>query len=182
VFSSTSRLAPFVIPLLLEKLSSSVTDAKRDAMQTLEACLPVYASGQDRELAPFVPALIAALSHEVLTSLQPAGPGWSVAAALNFGPSNALWTQHVGGLKMNGPISASATPIGLNFTGDPRAHEASGVGLYSPVMRALHLPGSGNASPSAIEEDAKLPLVEVALHSVASLARVLSQQAQVCGT
>nr|QZX63208.1 DNA repair/transcription protein MET18/MMS19 [Halisarca dujardinii] len=42
VLASTPRFAEFCIPLLLEKLSSDITSAKLDSLQTLAMCAPVY--------------------------------------------------------------------------------------------------------------------------------------------
>ncbi|XP_073239400.1 MMS19 nucleotide excision repair protein homolog isoform X2 [Porites lutea] len=42
--ASTNQFAPFCLPLLMEKLSSDITDAKIDSLLTLSACLEVYQS------------------------------------------------------------------------------------------------------------------------------------------
>ena len=51
VVSSSSAFATYSIPVLLEKLSSSSPSAKKDAIETISACLPVYTSH------PFLPHL-----------------------------------------------------------------------------------------------------------------------------
>lgn len=151
VFAASDALAPLVLPLLLEKLASSVADAKRDAMQTLERCLPKFAAGPG--LSPRLAEIASALEREVLQhhDLGEEGGG---------GRAVSPWTAPVAGRG----IGASVSAIGLNFSGS--GHEdASGVGLYSPPR-----PGTSAA------ELAELPVTEVALHTVAALTRVLSQR------
>ncbi|KAJ3325165.1 hypothetical protein HDV06_004922 [Boothiomyces sp. JEL0866] len=42
VIASTPTFSKFAIPVLIEKLDSTSASAKRDAMETISACLPVY--------------------------------------------------------------------------------------------------------------------------------------------
>ncbi|KAI8372565.1 Dos2-interacting transcription regulator of RNA-Pol-II-domain-containing protein [Choanephora cucurbitarum] len=57
--SSTPYFAKFALPLILEKLSSTSGSAKRDSMETLAACAPVYGASA---LLPHI--------HEILDSLK----------------------------------------------------------------------------------------------------------------
>ena len=152
VFAASDVLTPLVVPLLLEKLSSSVVDAKRDAIQTLEHCLPTYAGPS---LSPLLADISGALERE---ALHPHDRG-----AGNGSATESLWTATT-----TRSVGASAGAIGLNFSGEGRLHDASGVGLYAPRLR-----GSQEDAAALAE----LPLVEVALHGVAALARVLSLRA-----
>ncbi|KAI8387304.1 Dos2-interacting transcription regulator of RNA-Pol-II-domain-containing protein [Blakeslea trispora] len=57
--SSTPYFAKFALPLILEKLSSTSGSAKKDSMETLAACAPVYGASA---LLPHI--------HEILNSLK----------------------------------------------------------------------------------------------------------------
>ena len=152
VFSANELLAPLVLPLLLEKLSSGIVDAKRDAIQTLERCLPIYARGNS--LSSFLVDISAALEREVL---HPHDRSSSVG-----GRAESPWTAATA---VRGGAGISASAIGLNFSGDGSHHDTSGVGLYAPLHAGF--------SAASLSE---LPLVEAALHAVASLTKVLSQR------
>ncbi|KAI7830250.1 Dos2-interacting transcription regulator of RNA-Pol-II-domain-containing protein, partial [Gamsiella multidivaricata] len=60
--SSTPYFAKFALPLLLEKLSSSSGSAKKDSMETLAACAPVYGSSA---LTPYAEELWSGLQNEI---------------------------------------------------------------------------------------------------------------------
>lgn len=60
--SATSYFAKFALPLIMEKLSSSSGNAKKDSMDTIAACAPVYGAAA---LAPHVNELFDALKIEV---------------------------------------------------------------------------------------------------------------------
>ncbi|KAJ3276734.1 hypothetical protein HDV01_002787 [Terramyces sp. JEL0728] len=52
VIASTSAFAKLAIPVLIEKLDSSSASAKRDAMDTIAVCLPVYGGAAFLEQLP----------------------------------------------------------------------------------------------------------------------------------
>ncbi|OAD79724.1 hypothetical protein PHYBLDRAFT_179221 [Phycomyces blakesleeanus NRRL 1555(-)] len=90
--AATSHFAKFAVPLIMEKLSSTSGSAKKDSMETLEACAPVYGA---TSLIPHIDDIFDALKVEVFhatdqtledTSLATIK---SVVAALATGVSNA---------------------------------------------------------------------------------------------
>ncbi|KAF8982331.1 hypothetical protein BGZ46_001445 [Entomortierella lignicola] len=60
--SATPYFAKFALPLLLEKLSSSSGSAKKDSMETIAACAPVYGSSA---LTPYSEELWSGLQNEI---------------------------------------------------------------------------------------------------------------------
>ncbi|KAG0328198.1 hypothetical protein BGZ99_005864 [Dissophora globulifera] len=60
--SATPYFAKFALPLLLEKLSSSSGSAKKDSMETIAACVPVYGSSS---LLPHADELWSGLKNEI---------------------------------------------------------------------------------------------------------------------
>ncbi|KAG0005423.1 hypothetical protein BGZ79_004840 [Entomortierella chlamydospora] len=60
--SATPYFAKFALPLLLEKLSSSSGSAKKDSMETIAACVPVYGSSA---LTPYAEELWSGLQNEI---------------------------------------------------------------------------------------------------------------------
>ncbi|KAG0363397.1 hypothetical protein BG005_000651 [Podila minutissima] len=60
--SATPYFAKFALPLLLEKLSSSSGSAKKDSMETIAACSPVYGSSA---LTPYAEELWSGLQNEI---------------------------------------------------------------------------------------------------------------------
>ncbi|KAF9960367.1 hypothetical protein BGZ72_007172 [Mortierella alpina] len=60
--SATPYFAKFALPLLLEKLSSSSGSAKKDSMETIAACAPVYGSSA---LTPYAEELWSGLQNEI---------------------------------------------------------------------------------------------------------------------
>eukprot|EP00947_MAST-08B_sp_MAST-8B-sp1_P004684 g4684.t1 len=130
VFSSTPRMAPNVVPLLLEKLGSTVDAAKLDALQTLEHCLPIYglegvlrfldelaeqiwqeaAHNQDPRVV--VAALSAARRLTALVASRGAGGLLAVAAAGGAGGAAAGAAGNVedGGVAMRMGSKASLPP------------------------------------------------------------------------
>ncbi|KAG0210627.1 hypothetical protein BGX28_009152 [Mortierella sp. GBA30] len=60
--SATPYFAKFALPLLLEKLSSSSGSAKKDSMETIAACAPVYGSSA---LTPYAEELWNGLQNEI---------------------------------------------------------------------------------------------------------------------
>ena len=69
VFTATERMAPHLMPLLLEKTESTSEAVKVDAIETLAACF-VDAAGANlfspAALSPFLPAICEALFREVI--------------------------------------------------------------------------------------------------------------------
>lgn len=63
VFTSTFRIARFVMPLLLEKLSSAILSAKLDALNALRRCVQAYGA---TALVPFVREVCDALRGEII--------------------------------------------------------------------------------------------------------------------
>ncbi|KAI9028306.1 Dos2-interacting transcription regulator of RNA-Pol-II-domain-containing protein [Phycomyces nitens] len=90
--AATSHFAKFAVPLIMEKLSSTSGSAKKDSMETLEACAPVYGA---TSLMPHIDDIFDALKVEVFhatdQSLEEAALAAikSVVAALATGVSNA---------------------------------------------------------------------------------------------
>ncbi|KAH7056582.1 Dos2-interacting transcription regulator of RNA-Pol-II-domain-containing protein [Linnemannia elongata] len=60
--AATPYFAKFALPLLLEKLSSSSGSAKKDSMETIAACAPVYGSSA---LTPYAEELWSGLQNEI---------------------------------------------------------------------------------------------------------------------
>ncbi|KAF9435406.1 hypothetical protein BGZ76_006356, partial [Entomortierella beljakovae] len=60
--ASTPYFAKFALPLLLEKLSSSSGSAKKDSMETIATCAPVYGSSA---LTPYAEELWSGLQNEI---------------------------------------------------------------------------------------------------------------------
>ncbi|KAG0348406.1 hypothetical protein BG004_005247 [Podila humilis] len=60
--AATPYFAKFALPLLLEKLSSSSGSAKKDSMETIAACAPVYGSSA---LTPYAEELWNGLQNEI---------------------------------------------------------------------------------------------------------------------
>ncbi|KAF8933133.1 Dos2-interacting transcription regulator of RNA-Pol-II-domain-containing protein [Dissophora ornata] len=60
--SATPYFAKFALPLLLEKLSSSSGSAKKDSMETIAACAPVYGSSA---LTPHAEEIWSGLQNEI---------------------------------------------------------------------------------------------------------------------
>ncbi|GAB5591220.1 hypothetical protein Unana1_06120 [Umbelopsis nana] len=67
--SSSPLFAKFAMPLLLEKLSSSSGSAKKDSMETIAECAPVYGANA---LLPNINELFDALKVEVFHATDPA--------------------------------------------------------------------------------------------------------------
>ncbi|KAG2210963.1 hypothetical protein INT47_000123 [Mucor saturninus] len=65
--ASTPLFAKFALPLILEKLSSTSGSAKRDSMETLAACAPVYGSAA---LLPSVNEIFNSLKLEVFHAID----------------------------------------------------------------------------------------------------------------
>ncbi|KAG0085141.1 hypothetical protein BGZ93_000833, partial [Podila epicladia] len=65
--SATPYFAKFALPLLLEKLSSSSGSAKKDSMETIAACAPVYGSSA---LTPYAEELWSGLQNEARDELE----------------------------------------------------------------------------------------------------------------
>ena len=61
--ASTDKFAPLAIPLFLEKLSSDLTEAKRDALAALRICLAKYSPAQ---LAPFLKDIWNGCKQEIM--------------------------------------------------------------------------------------------------------------------
>jgi len=71
--AATNQFAPFCLPLLMEKLSSDIVDAKIDSLLTLAACLDVYDSRFLFEyLEPLWTAIKSAVFHPVNSVLEEA--------------------------------------------------------------------------------------------------------------
>ena len=60
--SATPHFAKLAMPLLLEKLTSSSGNAKKDSMETLTECVPVYGSDS---IVPFLDDFWEYLKDEV---------------------------------------------------------------------------------------------------------------------
>eukprot|EP00736_Rhodelphis_marinus_P006610 Rmarinus@m.12887 len=65
---SVPAAAPHVIPMVAEKLSSSLLDTKMDCLQTLRICLPKY---DVEAILPHVPELWQALNAEIQPMVEP---------------------------------------------------------------------------------------------------------------
>ncbi|CAO3642299.1 unnamed protein product [Mucor fragilis] len=65
--SSTPLFAKFTLPLILEKLSSTSGSAKRDSMETLAACAPVYGA---EALLPSINDIFNSLKLEVFHAID----------------------------------------------------------------------------------------------------------------
>ncbi|KAI8971461.1 Dos2-interacting transcription regulator of RNA-Pol-II-domain-containing protein [Mycotypha africana] len=65
--ASTPLFAKFALPLILEKLSSTAGSAKKDAMETLAACAPVYGAAV---LIPHIEEIYTSLKIEVFHSID----------------------------------------------------------------------------------------------------------------
>ncbi|KAG2184461.1 hypothetical protein INT43_000370 [Umbelopsis isabellina] len=89
--SSSPHFAKFAMPLLLEKLSSSSGSAKKDSMETIAECAPVYGANA---LLPNIDELFDALKVEIFHATDAALEDTalvaihSVVAALSTGISN----------------------------------------------------------------------------------------------
>ncbi|KAJ7336489.1 mms19 nucleotide excision repair [Desmophyllum pertusum] len=71
--AATNQFAPFCLPLLMEKLSSDIIDAKIDSLLTLSACLEVYHSKYLLEhLEPLWTAIKSVVFHSVNSMLEEA--------------------------------------------------------------------------------------------------------------
>lgn len=71
--SATPRFGLSALPLFIEKLSTSLGEAKRDVLQTLKQCLPVYGEGNVRggpnqEAGGFIGELWEGIKVEVCVS------------------------------------------------------------------------------------------------------------------
>ncbi|KAL5035210.1 hypothetical protein BDV3_004648 [Batrachochytrium dendrobatidis] len=67
--AATPLFAPFAVPVLLEKLSSDSAAAKRDAMDAVSACAPVY---EGASFSPYIDAFWDALKKEIVSPVEPA--------------------------------------------------------------------------------------------------------------
>ncbi|KAI9471923.1 MAG: Dos2-interacting transcription regulator of RNA-Pol-II-domain-containing protein [Benjaminiella poitrasii] len=65
--SSSPHFAKFALPLILEKLSSTSGSAKKDSMETLAACAPVYGS---TSLLPYIDEIFNNLKLEVFHAVD----------------------------------------------------------------------------------------------------------------
>ncbi|RIA93901.1 Dos2-interacting transcription regulator of RNA-Pol-II-domain-containing protein [Glomus cerebriforme] len=63
--SATPYFAEFAMPLLLEKLTSSSGNAKKDSMETLAACAPVYGANS---IVPYLEPLWEYLKDEIINA------------------------------------------------------------------------------------------------------------------
>jgi hypothetical protein len=77
VFTSTQHIARHVLPLLLEKLSSSMTPSKLDALAALRACMPAYGGVA---LRPFLAEIAGMLRQEIIHSVDAEVSSRAVAA------------------------------------------------------------------------------------------------------
>ncbi|RUP34620.1 Dos2-interacting transcription regulator of RNA-Pol-II-domain-containing protein [Jimgerdemannia flammicorona] len=66
--AATPHFAKFAMPLLLEKLSSSSGSAKKDSMETIAACAPIYGA---TALIPYLADLFDALKIEIFHATDP---------------------------------------------------------------------------------------------------------------
>ena len=166
VFTASPALAPHVVPLLLEKLGSSITSAKRDAAQTLAACARAYGVPP---LAPYLRQLATALKAEAVFPERSAALGGAAAAGGGAGvpASSLLWTalapartdcdapaecsdppSPVTGSAAASPfppvslgtaassVGVSAGAMGLDFAGPASTHGRSGYGLVPDALEA----------------------------------------------
>lgn len=178
VFASSHRLAPFAIPLLLEKLNSSVLDSKRDALQTLRICAPVY--GVDG-LTPFLMDICSAVRSEVVH------PRGSPEQGSNTPSGNvaSIWISNVQQQDSDPRrIGISAGAVGMNYSGPIKTHDRTGYSLYSrdrnaAAAAAASTPAiaAGDASPRGPPAPPK-PVVDDALDAICELSRVFSLAAQ----
>ncbi|XP_027341803.1 MMS19 nucleotide excision repair protein homolog [Abrus precatorius] len=87
-FSSTPLFEPFVIPLLLEKLSSSLHSAKIDSVKYLRACSSKY--GAER-MAKYARAIWSALKDTITTYLEEPDFSFTLAPIEGIGfPENEI--------------------------------------------------------------------------------------------
>ncbi|RUS33413.1 Dos2-interacting transcription regulator of RNA-Pol-II-domain-containing protein [Jimgerdemannia flammicorona] len=75
--AATPHFAKFAMPLLLEKLSSSSGSAKKDSMETIAACAPIYGA---TALIPYLADLFDALKIEIFHATDPALEDAALAA------------------------------------------------------------------------------------------------------
>ncbi|KAI7907118.1 Dos2-interacting transcription regulator of RNA-Pol-II-domain-containing protein [Cokeromyces recurvatus] len=66
--SSSPLFAKFALPLILEKLSSTAGSAKKDSMETLAACAPVYGAAA---ILPHIDGIFSSLKLEVFQAVEP---------------------------------------------------------------------------------------------------------------
>lgn len=118
VFTASPLLCPLVVPVLLEKLSSSLVEAKMNSLQTLIAGVPVYGI---EPLLEFVPDIRDALQNEVgLFCCALCGRVW-----------RTVWLQHLTQYHHSYPVVAFILLLPLHvslFPGAPRG----GRGRASP--------------------------------------------------
>ncbi|KAL1298236.1 MMS19 nucleotide excision repair protein homolog isoform X1 [Arachis ipaensis] len=83
-FSSTPLFEPYLVPLLLEKLSSSLHSAKIDSLRYLRACSSKY--GAER-IAKYVRAMWPLIKDIISTYLEDPDFSFTLAPLNGFGPS-----------------------------------------------------------------------------------------------
>jgi hypothetical protein len=175
VFTSTPRLAEFVIPLCVEKLSSHVSEAKRDALQTLAVVAESYGVGS---MSPYLSELSAAFKEEVL-NMKDSEKASGLSSA---SPFFALWTGSGDAGPAGKLIGLSAGSLGMNFSGKADVYVNGAYGLYTPAQ------ANGETSSLASVFTAKpesatgvRTIADEALGTIAEFTRILSVHVQSTG-
>lgn len=134
VFSASKELAPKVIPMLLEKMNSNASDAKREALRTLRVCAPVFEiSGLSEHLVD----LASCLRREVVGARTEPGLASAIPSLTASVPSSSCEWITLQDERNFKRIGVKCGEIGPNFSGSRSYHAHSGFALY---VRGLSLP------------------------------------------
>jgi hypothetical protein len=134
VFSSSKDLAPKVVPLLLEKLNSNISDAKREALRTLRVCVSVF---DIIGLSEHLVDLASCLRREVIGARAEPGLATAIPSLVTSVPSSSCDWINLGNEHIVKRIGVTCGEIGINFSGPRTAHIRSGFALY---VRGYSLP------------------------------------------
>lgn len=139
VFAASPRLAGLVLPLLLEKLASSVPDAKRDALQTLRFVAEAYGAPA---LGPHLSGLAEALKAEILRARETAPAGGSSSDSRSGLLPSSVW------LGQGGRAGAGAGGAGPELLA-PGDASSAGVAAAAATAAFGSNPGLGSSSTFA---------------------------------
>lgn len=106
--SASRLLAPYCVPLFLEKLTSSYKVAKIDSLEGLEQAAAAYGSDM---LAPFAPQIWQALKPELLPLRSAAAA--SAAAALDTAASASVQVRTKPGSPSSSLCAGLQRPLAL---------------------------------------------------------------------
>lgn len=186
VFSASKELAPKVIPMLLEKMNSNASDAKREALRTLRVCAPVYEiSGLSEHLVDLASCLrrevVGARTEPGLVSASP-----PLTASVPLSSCEWITLREERDFKRIGVLCGE---IGSNFSGPRSSHAHSGFALYVrgnslPEMVALSAPSAVTSTSSTVSSlKAKIGLevqpsvADDALDAIYEIAKILAKGA-----